>query len=237
MPFKSNLQAVTDFQALWGITDAMTKDFGWTDGVNKLYTIMAQDFVYKDPMRNVIFLDNHDLSRFYSVIGEDVVKYKSSIDWLMTNRGIPQLYYGNEILMTGVTSPHDGYVRQDFMGGWKEDSTNKFVATGRSAKENDVWNYLSRIANFRKSSSAITTGKMMQFTPDDGVYAYFRYDNKQTVFVVMNTSKDKKKVGVARFAERLNGFNKMKNIHSGDIVAVADFELEARASAVFELMK
>lgn len=238
VPFKSNLQAVTDFQALWGITDAMTKDFGWNDGVNKLYTIMAQDFVYKDPMRNVIFLDNHDLSRFYSVIGEDIVKYKTSIDWLMTNRGIPQLYYGNEILMTGVTSPNDGYVRQDFLGGWKEDKQhNKFTAAGRTEKENDVWNYLATIANFRKTSSAITTGKMMQFTPQDAVYPYFRYDDRQTIFTILNTGKEKRKVNVNRFEERTKGFTRMKNIHTGETLPLADFEIEAKSSLVFELMK
>lgn len=237
-PFKSNLQAVTDFQALWGITDAMTKDFGWNDGVNKLYTTMAQDFVYTDPMRNVIFLDNHDLSRFYSVIGEDIVKYKTSIDWLMTNRGIPQLYYGNEILMTGFTSPNDGYVRQDFMGGWKEDKQNKFTAEGRTEKENDVWNHLSRIANFRKTSSAITTGRMMQFTPDDGgVYPYFRYDDKQTIFIVLNTAKEDKTIKVKRFEERTKGFTKMKNIHTGETIPLTDFKIAAKASAVFELLK
>ena len=237
IPFKSNLQAVTDFQSLWGITDAMTKDFGWTDGVNRLYTTMAQEFVYKDPMRNVIFLDNHDLSRFYSVIGEDVVKYKTSIDWLMTNRGIPQLYYGNEILMTGLTSPNDGYVRQDFPGGWKNDAANKFTAAGRTDKENDVWNYLSRIANFRKTSSAITTGKMMQFTPEDAVYVYFRYDAQQTIFVVMNTAKEKRTVKVKRFEERTKGFSRMRNIHTGETIALSDFDVEAKASAVFELLK
>ncbi|MBC7936755.1 MAG: cyclomaltodextrinase N-terminal domain-containing protein [Rhizobacter sp.] len=237
VPFKSNLQAVTDFQTLWGITDAMTKDFGWNDGVNKLYTNLAQDFVYKDPMRNVIFLDNHDLSRFYSVIGEDVTKYKSSMDWLLTCRGIPQLYYGNEILMTGLTNPNDGYVRQDFPGGWKNDSSNKFTAAGRSVKENDVWNYIAGLANFRKTSSALTTGKMMQFIPEDGVYPYFRYDDKQSIFVVMNTAKEKKNVSVKRLEERMKGFTKMKNIHTGEITAAGDFSLEAKASAVFELMR
>ncbi|MFZ4058670.1 MAG: alpha-amylase family glycosyl hydrolase, partial [Ferruginibacter sp.] len=66
IPFKSNLQAVTDFQALWGIQDALTQDFGWTSGVTNLYTRLAYDFMYKDPMRNVLFLDNHDVARFYS---------------------------------------------------------------------------------------------------------------------------------------------------------------------------
>lgn len=97
IPLKSNLQACTDFQTLWGITDAMTRDFGWTDGVNNLYTTLAQDFVYKDPSRNVIFLDNHDMARFYSVVNQDLNKYKSALSWLLTCRGIPQIYYGDEI--------------------------------------------------------------------------------------------------------------------------------------------
>ena len=159
------------------------------------------------------------------------------MDWLLTCRGIPQLYYGNEILMTGFTSPNDGYVRQDFPGGWKNDTANKFIATGRTEKENDVWNHIARLANFRKTSSAITTGKMMQFIPEDGIYPYFRYDDKQTIMVVMNTAKDKKSVSVARLAERTNGFSKMKNVHTGEVVPLGDFSLNAKASVVFELVK
>ena len=128
IPYKSNLQATTDFQLLlYGIQPALTQPFGWTEGVNKLYTTTAQDFAYNDPMRQVIFLDNHDLPRFYSVLNEDTAKYKMAFAWLMTFRGIPQMYYGNEILMTGTTSPNDGYVRQDFPGGWAGDPSNKFT--------------------------------------------------------------------------------------------------------------
>ncbi len=237
IPFKSNLQAATDFQTLWGITDAMTKDFGWTDGVNNLYTALAQDFVYKDPMRNVIFLDNHDMARFYSVVNEDMEKYKTAINWLLTCRGVPQFYYGAEIGMTGTTSPNDGYVRQDFLGGWKADKVNKFTSAGRNAKENEIWNHIATLANYRKNSSAITTGKMMQFTPQDGVYVYFRYDDKQTVMTVMNTAKDKKTVALNRFAERTKGFNKMKNILTGSVTTIQDFDLDSYKSNVYELIK
>jgi len=237
IPFKSNLQAPTDFQTLWGITDAMTKDFGWTDGVNNLYTALAQDFVYKDPMRNVIFLDNHDMARFYSVVGEDVDKYETAINWLLTCRGVPQFYYGGEIGLTGTTSPNDGYVRQDFPGGWKGDKSNKFTAAGRSATENEIWDHISTLANYRKRSSAITTGKMMQFTPQDGVYVYFRYDDNQTVMVVMNTAKENKTVNLERFEERTKGFSKMKNILSGTVTEIKDVDLATYRSAVFELLK
>lgn len=237
IPFKSNLQAVTDFQTLWGITDAMTKDFGWTDGVNKLYTILAQDFVYKDPMRNVIFLDNHDMARFYSVVGEDIEKYKSSINWLLTCRGIPQFYYGGELGLTGFTSPSDGYVRQDFPGGWKSDRANKFTKEGRNAKENEIWDHIATLANFRKGSSAITTGKMMQFVPVDGVYVYFRYDNEQTVMIIMNTAKEAKTIELKRVEERIKGFSKMRNILTGAVSDMRDLKLDSYRSGVYELMK
>lgn len=237
IPFRSNLQAATDFQALWGISDALTKDFGWTDGVNKLYTILAQDYVYKDPMRNVLFLDNHDMNRFFSVVNEDVEKYKTAINWLLTCRGIPQTYYGDEIAVTGTTSPNDGYVRLDFPGGWKGDAQNKFTKEGRNTKENEIWDHMAILANYRKQSSAITTGKMMQFVPEDGVYVYFRYDNKQTMMVVMNTAKENKNIALKRFEERTKGFSKMKNIVTGAVSDLKDFNLDSYKSSVFELIR
>jgi len=237
IPFKSNLQATCDFQVLWGITDAMTRDFGWTDGVNNLYTTLAQDFVYKDPTREVIFLDNHDMSRFFSVIGKDVVKYKSAITWLLTCRGIPEMYYGDEIGVTGVTSPNDGHVRLDFPGGWPSDSLNKFLVADRNPQEDSIWNYYAKLANFRKTSSAIATGKMMQYIPKDGVYVYFRYSNDQTVMVVMNTAKEQKNIVPSYYAERTNGFSKMKNIITGEITDLKDFSVDAKASGVWELIK
>jgi len=216
IPYKSNLQATTDFQLLfYGIQAALTQSFGWTDGVNKLYTTAAQDFVYKDPMRQVIFLDNHDLPRFYSVLNEDTAKYKMAFAWLLTFRGIPQMYYGNEILMAGLTSPNDGYVRKDFPGGWAGDTANKFTAAGRTAKENDIFNYIKTLANFRKQSKALQTGKLMQFVPEDGVYVYFRYDAKQTIMCIMNQNNDAKTIDLNRFAERTKGFSKGREVVTG----------------------
>ena len=215
IPFKSNLPGTTDFQLLfYGIQAALNESFGWTDGVNKLYTTTAQDFAYKDPMREVIFLGNHDLARFYSVVGEDTTKYKMALAWLMTFRGIPQLYYGDEILMTGFTNP-DGNVRLDFKGGWSEDRENKFTREGRTQKEDNIFQYLKTFANFRKKSSAITTGKLMQYLPVNGVYVYFRYDSKQTIMCVMNTNEGPATIDLSRFKERMGGFTKAYDIATG----------------------
>ncbi len=237
IPFKSNLQAVTDFQTLWAIQDVMTKDFGWNEGASKLYTTLAQDFLYKDPTRNVIFLDNHDIARFFTSIGEDVEKYKSSLSWLMTCRGIPQLYYTSEFATTGSTSPSDGYVRLDFPGGWEGDKINKFDKSGRTEKDNIIFNHLHALANYRKTSSALATGKMMQYVPVDGVYVYFRYDAKQTVMVVMNTSKKEKKITISDYAERTGGFGNYSNVVTKEKGALKDFMLGSYQAVVLELMK
>ena len=173
-------------------------------------------------MREVIFLGNHDLPRFYSVIKEDTAKYKMALAWLMTFRGIPQLYYGDEILMTGFTNP-DGNVRLDFKGGWPEDRENKFTKEGRTQKEDNIFQYLKRFANFRKNSSAITTGKLMQYVPVNGVYVYFRYDEKQTVMCVMNTSDKPVTIDLSKYAERMQGFTQAYDVATG-----VTFNLESK---------
>jgi neopullulanase len=210
--FKSNLQGPVDFQCLFdGIIPALNDKFGWTDGVNKLYETLSNDFLYKNPMRNCIFLGNHDMSRIFSVIGEDINKDKMGFEWLLTSRGIPQMYYGDEVLMKGISNP-DGLVRSDFPGGWKNDSVNAFTGKNLDSGQTAMQAFIKTLANFRKNSSAIKTGKMMQYVPVDGLYVYFRYDATQTVMCVMNTSEKEKQVNFNKYLERTTGFTTAKDI-------------------------
>ncbi len=236
--FKSNLPGVTDFQAnMYGIVPAMNQPFGWTDGVNKLYTTLSQDILYENPMNNVIFLDNHDLSRFLSLVNEDVEKLKSGIAWLLTCRGIPQMYYGTEVLMKGYTNP-DGLVRLDFPGGWKGDKVNAFTREGLSDKQKEVLDFTTTLANFRKNSSAIKTGKLMQYVPVDGLYVYFRYDDKQTVMCIMNTSDKVKEIKFADYSERTSGFSTAKNVVDNSTYNFnKNNAIPANKTWVFELVK
>lgn len=236
IPFKSNLPGVTDFQTLWAIIDAGTKDFGWTDGINEMYNTLSNDFVYSNPMNNVIFLDNHDLSRYYSIVGTNFEKYKAALVWLFTCRGIPQLYYGDEIGMKGFTYPNDGYVRLDFPGGWKGDPENKFLSSGRTPGEDSIWNLVSTLANFRKNAPAIKTGKMMQFTSSKGEYIYFRYDHNHTIMIALNTAKEPVEINLAEYNELIRGFTKMKDVLTGEIVPLKDFTLKSWESHVWELI-
>lgn len=237
VPFKHNIQGVTDFPLLFAMLDGVNQPFGWTEGVNRLYNTLAQDIVYKDPTRNCIFLDNHDLDRVYSVIGEDIGKMKMVMNWLLTLRGIPQLYYGTEILMKNFKNPTDAEVRKDFSGGWKEDVVNKFNKEGRTEQEEEIWQYISLLAKFRKESLALTKGKLMQYLPENGLYTYFRYHPKQTVMVMSHTGAAEIPVLMQRFEQRSAGFSKLRNVITGEVIDLKDFIIKPKQSFVFELLK
>jgi len=232
--FDTHLPGVTDGVWKEAVYEALNGKEGWTDGVNRLYSVMAQDFLYKDPTKNTIFLDNHDMSRFLSVVGEDINKYKSGMAMLMTMRGVPQMYYGDEILMKNFSRP-DGLVREDFPGGWNGDKLNKFTAAGRTAAENDAFNYVRKLANYRKNTTALQTGKMMQYIPQKGIYVYFRYDDKKTVMIVYNSDDKEQTTATDRYFERIKGAKKAKNVITDEIVDLSNLTIPSKSTLVLEL--
>ncbi|WP_462250880.1 glycoside hydrolase family 13 protein [Ferruginibacter sp.] len=236
-PFKHNAPGALDFTVSYAMLDALKQNFGWSEGVSKLYTALATDVVYENPMNNCIFFDNHDMNRYFSEIGEDINKYKTGLTWLLTLRGIPQMYYGTEILMKNFKDPTDAEVRKDFPGGWAADKENKFIAANRTAAENEAFDFVKKLANFRKTSSAITTGKLMQYVPQDGVYVYFRYNSNQTIMVIANTAKEEKKISFERFTERTKGFSEYKNVLTQTEGNIKEITLGAYQTAVLELVK
>jgi len=231
--FKSNLPGVLDFQVTFAIGDALKGDNG---DLSKIYQALQSDWLYTDATRNVTFLDNHDMSRFYSIIGEDFAKYKMGLAWLLTLRGTPQLYYGTEVLMKNFSNP-DGKVREDFPGGWAGDKTDYFTA--RPGPAGGAFDYVSKLANYRKSHPVLSSGKLMQYIPQDGVYTYFRYaDAGECVMVIANNTKDAKQVDGSRFAERTAGFASGQDVVTGAPVPdLKTISLPARTVLVVELKK
>jgi glycosidase len=173
----------------------------------------------------------------YSVVDEDWSKLKMGLTWLFTLRGIPQLYYGTEVLMKNKKTTTDASVREDFPGGWSEDKVSRFTASGRKDDENEAFNFVSALANYRKNSSALTTGKTMQFVPKDGLYIYFRYDAKQTIMIIANTGDKPVRPKWDSYIERTNGFTKIKDVITGKTISFEDLELKPKESFVFELVK
>ena len=233
--FKSNLAGVTDFQLYYAINEALTKDAGWTEGISKLYYTLQTDWLYEDPTRNVVFLDNHDLSRFYSVVGEDFAKYKMGLAWLLTCRGIPQLYYGTEVLMKNFSNP-DGKIREDFPGGFPGDAANLF--TTRTGPAAEAFDYVSKLATYRRSHPALHSGKLTHFIPSEGVYVYFRHAEAGTVMVVMNADKAERTVDGTRFAELTAGFRTAQEVTSGQVLPdLKSWKIPGRTAWVMELRK
>ncbi len=236
IPFKSNLIATSDFSLLFGgILPALNESNNWSNGVIKLYSTLSQDYLYKKPSNNVIFLDNHDMTRILSSVGESVPKAKMAYSWLYTCRGIPQLYYGSEILMKGISNP-DGWVRLDFPGGWEGDKKNAFTEKGLTKEESDFLHYVQLLGKYRKNSSALKTGAFMQYLPDNGLYVYFRYDKQHTVMCVMNTDNKERKVQFSNYQERTSGFTGGNNIETANRIG-STFSIPAMSMQVIELTK
>jgi glycosidase len=197
----TKLDGVTDFQLNYAISDALKED---KNGANRLYTTLGADYLYPNSYANVLFLDNHDKDRFFSVVGENVEKYKSAMTWLLTCRGIPQLYYGAEVLMKNFNNP-DGLLREDFKGGFPADQVSKFTVAGRSEEEEQVFSHIRTLAQFRKSHAVLQTGKLRHYVPEDNVYVYFRYNDSDTILVIMNLNSEGRNVKLKRFDNMIKG--------------------------------
>lgn len=137
--------------------------------------------------------------------------------------------------MKGIANP-DGWVRLDFPGGWKGDRKNAFTGEGLTDTEKEVQQYVRTLANFRKGSSALRTGKFMHYLPQDGLYVYFRYDAGQTVMCILNTGDTEKKLNLTDYAERTHGFNRGRDVVTGTILP-GSFSVPAKKITILELLK
>ena len=161
-PLNSNLPTVMDFPLQALINQAFDEETGeWGGGLYKLYDYQTQDLVYANPMNLLTFLDNHDTSRFAQTdeMAKNLKRYKQAMVFLLTTRGIPQIYYGTEILMTGDKGKGDGDLRKDFPGGWQGDTRNCFAKNGRTALENEAFEFTRQLLNWRKGNQVIS-GKL-----------------------------------------------------------------------------
>lgn len=171
------------------------------NGINELYDHFALDYVYADPMNVLRFLDNHDTDRFILEKPENLDAWKQAIALLLTVPGIPQLYYGTELLMNGSKQRSDGYVRLDMPGGFKGDKQNQFASSGRDALQNEAYDFIAAINNWRKNSDAIGKGDMKHFMPTNGVYLYRRKYGPEEVIVILNGKDEDLSVDMSRYAE------------------------------------
>ncbi len=204
-------------------------------GFLQLYEMLANDFLYPNPDNLVVFPDNHDMARFYVQVGEDVDLLKMGIAYFLTTRGIPQLYYGTEVLMTHPGDRH-GDIRSDFPGGWPGDEVNAFTGERLSEAQKNMQQYVSTIQNWRKTKEVIHTGKMMHFVPEDNMYTYFRYNNQETVMVVLNRSTQEKTLQTGRYSEIMGEYTSAVDvITSANFPDLSEIKVPGKSAMILEL--
>jgi glycosidase len=213
--YNSYLPSVMDFTLYEATTKVFNEDDGsWDKGMIKLYDNFTNDFLYPNINNMLVFVENHDTNRFNQTYGNDIRKYKMAMSLLATIRGIPQLYYGSEIGMIGDKNKGDADIRQDFPGGWEGDENNAFIKEGRTPGQSEYFDFTAKLFNWRKSKSVVHFGKMTHYIPENNVYTYFRYNDKETVMVLINNSNETHKINTHRFKENIKNYKIGKDVIS-----------------------
>ncbi len=236
--FNSNLPSVMDFTLHDAISQVFNDDKPtWDKGMVKVYDNFTNDFLYPNPNSIMTFIENHDTQRFNEIYKNDFKKYQMAMSLITTVRGIPQLYYGSEIGMAGNKDKlGDADIRKDFPGGWNDDTNNSFTVSGRTAEQEKFHNFTSKLLNWRKSKEVIHNGKMMHYIPENNVYVYFRYNDIESVMVVINNNLEKQTIKLNRFKESIKNYLTGAEVISGKQINLkVDIEIEGKSVLILEL--
>jgi len=234
--YDSFLPAVMDFPLNDAFGSAFNEDIQqWDQGMSRFYNVLALDYLYADPYNNLVFLDNHDMERISEKIAGDLDKFKLAVTLLLTTRGIPQIYYGTEIMMDGQKSKGDGDIRKDFPGGWPGDARNAFTARGRSETENEAFLYMRSLLHYRKNNPVLHSGKLTHFVPVNNLYTYFRINEEKTILVCINNSIESVKPEMERYEEILKGRRTGMDVLLQTPVDLTELELQPKQSIIVEI--
>ncbi|MDR3651991.1 MAG: glycoside hydrolase family 13 protein [Paludibacter sp.] len=220
----SNLPSVMDFILQRDLLKCFNEHGKpWENtGMNRLYNTIVNDYLYPNINDLLIFAENHDTQRFNYQTKGSLAKYKMAMSLLMTTRGIPQIYYGSEIGMTGDKDKGDGDIRRDFPGGWAGDSINAFTEKGRTPMQNEYYDFTAKLLNWRKNKTVIHTGLLTHYVPENDVYVYFRYNDTEKIMVVINNNETDQTIKTDHFAESL------ENVTTGtDVMTGKTFDLKS----------
>jgi glycosidase len=241
--FDSHLPSIMDFPLQDAISQTLQAPIGKAEGprgrrgsdISAVYNALSHDFLYHDLSHMMIFLSNHDIARVGDTFGHDPRRMKIAYTLLATLRGIPQLFYGDEMMfVTGNPRRDDGRLRMDFPGGWKGDKVNLFTEKGRAqaakadttyAHAKELHDYARTLFNWRKGSSVIHSGKTLHFIPENNTYGYFRYNDEQVVFVFINNSDKDCTVPWTRFKEISASLKEGRDVITGQRVQIDDSTL------------
>ena len=234
--YTSSLRSLMDFPVQQAMSNALLAEESFGTGWIQLYEMLAQDFIYADPFELVVFPDNHDMSRIFSQVNEDYGLFQLALAFVLTTRGVPQLYYGTEILMKNRGTTDHGIIRSDFPGGWAGDEVNAFTNKGLTEQQRAAKQFVSKLLQWRKQADVIHYGRLTHFVPENGVYVYFRHVGDDKVMVALNKNEQPFDLDLKRFHEVLDGVSKGVNILNEETVEINEsLTLPAKAPLILEL--
>ena len=177
----SGLSTLFDFSMYFTLRDVLLRD----EPVGRIADVLRHDSLYVHPDELVTFFANHDVPRFASADGSSPAKQKLAFGLTLTLRGIPELYYGDEIGMPGGGDPDN---RRDFPGGWPGDSKSAFTAGGRTAEQQEIFSYVQTLLRLRREHPALQSGKLSHLFSDETSYVFLRETEEERVLVAFNNS-------------------------------------------------
>ncbi|MDR0994924.1 MAG: glycoside hydrolase family 13 protein [Tannerella sp.] len=237
-PRDSYLKTAMDFRLMRAANEAFDiKNDATRYDLQKIYEVLAQDYIFANPNHLLVFLENHDTSRFMKKQETNLDRYKLALTFLLTTRGIPHLYYGSEVLLTGEKSEGDGNLRKDFPGGWPGDKADAFTAAGRTPLQNEAHDFLRKLLQWRKTSEAVRNGRLIHYAPDrNDCYVYARIKGNSRILVILNGANKAATLHPEKYAEVTGGATSGKDVITGRSVSLTqDFTVPAHGELLLEL--
>jgi neopullulanase len=234
--YVSDMPSMMDFPLTLAMREALADKKG-ENIFDDVYQTVSLDYLYPNPSNLVLFEGNHDMPRIFSVVDEDVARYKMDLVFVMTMPRIPHMYSGDEILMTSETKVrNDSSYREDFPGGWAGDRINAFTGAGLTARQRDAQEFIRRLLNWRKTSTVVQQGKLMHYGPEHNTYVYFRYDGAKKVMVALNANDKETVLDAARFHEMLSGVASGTDVLTGKTFDLRkEIRLPAKSALILEI--
>ncbi len=225
----SGIETLFDFPLHYALRDVFAK----RQPMSKLAASLAADTNYVDASNLVTFLGLHDTSRFMSEQGATIEGLELAFTYLLTTRGTPMIYYGDEIAMRGGGDPDN---RRDFPGGWSEDKRNAFEQSGRTTDEERVHSHVKKLLALRRELEPLRHGKLIQLKSDNDTCAFARLGADSGVVVVLNNSAQPQTMTLALHVPLLEKQQLFNRLANNSPISVIDgsitLTLPARSAAI-----
>ena len=220
----SGLSTVFDFPMFFAIHDVLLHG----DSAGRIANVLRQDELYPHPDWLVPFFANHDVTRLGSEMGSSPDKLLCAFGLILTLRGIPELYYGDEIAMPGAGDPDN---RRDFPGGWPGDKQNAFTEDGRTPEQQKIFSAVQNLLQIRRQHAALRTGKLFHIFSDDDSYAFVRQTEDERLLVIFNNGSKPRALAIPQTNSPLAGRLRSTILYGNGSVEINGREVKITAPA------